>query len=90
MYMSYCRFEGTRQELNACLNNVVEHIDGEAEYKVSDGEIRQFRNMVVEFTEWLLNMGLLDNDGELNTEQLNNICEAMKHTKEEYENEDWC
>ena len=78
MYMSYCRFEGTDDELQACLNDVDEHVNGEAREAVSDSEIRHFRSMVENFTSWLLDMNLLDEDGCLDEDALDEICEAMK------------
>lgn len=49
MYMSYCKFEGTRMELNSCLNTVEEHVNHEAEYAVSENEINNFQQMVIDF-----------------------------------------
>lgn len=77
MYMSYCRFEGTRSELNACLADVEEHAYEEAEYEVSDREINHFRQMVEHFYGWMVDMGLIDFNGELDRETLNDICEKM-------------
>lgn len=78
MYMSYCRHEGTMQELRACLADADEHINEEAEYEVSDREIKCFRNMVEEFADWLANNELLDEYGELDSDKLDEICEAMR------------
>ena len=78
MYMSYCRHEGTYRELAACLADAEEHVNGEAEYDVSDSEIRYFRRMVEDFTEWLNNMELLDEYGDLDAGRLDEICEAME------------
>lgn len=83
MYMSYCRFEGTRQELNACLSEVEEHIYEEAEYEVSEREINHFRNMVETFVAFMDEHGLIDQYGELNTERLDEICESMKSGMED-------
>jgi soluble cytochrome b562 len=77
MYMSYCRFEGTRNELRACLSDVEEHVNEEAEYEVSDSEINHFRNMVEEFVGWLNDMALLDEDGEIDRDALEQVCKAM-------------
>ena len=78
MYMSYCRFEGTDAELRACLNDVDKHVNGEAEYAVSDSEIHHFRRMVDNFAAWICDMNLLDEDGCLDEDVLDEICEAMK------------
>lgn len=75
--MSYCRFEGTNHELRACLADVEEHINEEAEYEVSDTEIRQFRKMVERFYEFMVETEILDEHGELDEEVLDSICEKM-------------
>lgn len=76
-YMSYCRYEGTYSELRVCLNDVEEHVNEEAEYEVSDHEIQHFRNMVEYFHDFLCNMELLDEDGNLDMDALDTVCEAM-------------
>lgn len=78
MYMSYCRFEGTKQELRHCLNDVTDHINKEAEYPVSDGEIRHFRAMVYDFVEFLQDTEILDENGEVDKAVLDTVCEKMK------------
>lgn len=80
MYMSYCRFEGTCQEMKACLNEVDDHIYEEAEYDVSENEIRNFRNMMVHIADWMAEQELLDEYGEINHERLDEICEQMRHS----------
>lgn len=77
MYMSYCRFEGTRQELRACINEVENHIYEEAEYEVSDNEIREFKQMVKDFYNFMADMELLDENGELDENVLDEISEKM-------------
>ncbi len=84
-YMSYCRYEGTYSELRACLNDVEEHVNKEAEYEVSDHEIQHFRNMVEYFHDFLCNMELLDEDGNLDDDALDAVCEAMAKSYEEEE-----
>lgn len=87
MYMSYCRFEGTYQEMQVCLNDVEEHINEEAEYDVSDGEIDYFRRMVSRMAEFLQETELIDEDGDVDAEMLDSICEKMRQG---YKNEeDW-
>ena len=85
MYMSYCRFEGTRMELSACLNEVRDHIYDEAEYKVSEGEIENFKRIVEMFYEFLEEEELLSEDGNLDRYELDNICESMRHAQEDPE-----
>ena len=83
MYMSYCRFEGTRRELAACLNEVIDHVNEEAEYEVSDPEIRHFKNMIVNFVDFLHDMCLLDDEGYLDREELDKVCAAMAKSYKE-------
>ena len=80
--MSYCRHEGTLAELRACLADAEEHVNGEAEYEVSDREIDCFKKMVDTFVEWLQDNDLLDEDNGLNWDVLNEICDSMKKTCE--------
>lgn len=89
MYMSYCRFEGTYHELRACVADVEEHVNEEAEYEVSDNEINFFRLMISDMVEFLQNQELLDEHGELNEEELDKICEAMAKSYESEEYEDY-
>lgn len=77
MYMSYCRYEGTYSELQACLSDAEEHINEEAEEAVSGREILYFQNMVELFHEFLCVQDLLDEFGDLKMDRLDEICEAM-------------
>ena len=86
MYMSYCRHEGTLHELRGCISDVQEHIDGEAEYTVSEQEISCFKMMVEEFWSFLDENSLIDIDGGLDVDKLDEICEAMAKKAEET----WC
>lgn len=78
MYMSYCRHEGTLSELRACLDDVNQHVCEEAEYSVSEREIGKFKEMVETFYEWICDMGLVNEYGELNQDELEGICEYMR------------
>lgn len=78
MYMSYCRFEGTHQELKACLADVDEHLAEMAEYEVSEDEVDHFRDMVMDFIGWMRDSELITWNGELDEEQLDHICETMR------------
>ena len=89
MYMSYCKFEGTLMELQSCLNTVEEHVNGEAEYPVSENEINNFQQMVTDFVGWLHDMALLDDEGYLDEDALNDVCDDMAKVKEDEEDEDW-
>ena len=75
--MSYCRQENTFAALRECLDDIYEHVNEEAEYAVSDREIQNFRNMVECFHAFLLEMDLLDENGDLINEALDEVCEAM-------------
>lgn len=89
MYMSYCRFEGTHAELRACLGDVEDHVNGDAEYKVSENEIGHFESMVREFVDWLHDMALLDEEGYLDEDALNEVCDDMMKTKERDDDDDF-
>ena len=86
-YMSYCRHEGTLSELRACLQDACDHINEEAEYEVSDREIRCFKTMVVEFHQFLMDTGLLDEDGYIDDNELQKVCDAMSKSYDE--SEEW-
>lgn len=85
-YMSYCRFEGTLHELKCCLNDVEEHINEEANDTVSEHEIACFEDMVKTFYEFLCEQELIDEDGELDTDRLSEIGDAMEKS---YREDDW-
>lgn len=76
--MSYCRFEGALAELRACLSVVEEHLNEEAEYPVSEREIACFDSMVREFFDFLKDADLIDDDGELDRDMLNAICDKLE------------
>lgn len=84
MYMSYCRFEGTEMELNACIGTVCEHINEEAQCEVSDREIECFKRMVHLFVDFLNDAELLAEDGDLDEVALDDICDKMRE-KWDYE-----
>lgn len=82
MYMSYCRFDGTRMELQACFESVEEHVNGEAEYAISEREIYMFKRMIGDIAEFLYNNDLLDENGEINQAALDDVCAAMEKGSE--------
>lgn len=88
MYMSYCRFGGTLAEMRACISDVEEHVNEEAQYEVSDREIDNFKRMVLEFTVFLQDNDLLDEYGNLDEDQLDGICDTMRKSYNE-EDEDY-
>ena len=87
MYMNYCRYEGTLHELRACMEDVREHYSEEAEYEVSDREIENFKMLVCEFHEFMVDMDLLDNYGDLNREKIDEIADYMSRSYGEDEDD---
>lgn len=81
--MSYCRFEGTLGELRRCLDVVGEHLNEEAEYPVSENEIACFHYMVREFFDFLKDADLIDDEGELDRDMLNEICFKLEKARDE-------
>ena len=78
MYMSYCRYEGTLQELRACIADVEDHVNQEAEWPVRDREVEAFRNLVHEMHEFMVNVEILDSYGDIDEESLDCVCKLMK------------
>lgn len=78
MYMSYCRFEGTLHELRACMATVEEHINGDDTSETSIDECTAFRRMVQEFAEFMYDMDLLDENGEIKDDKLDELCVALR------------
>lgn len=78
-YMSYCRYEGTLYEFRRCKADIEEHVNEEAQYPVSQNEIKCFRTMVHEFFNMLDALGLLDyEDCDIDEEALDEVCFAME------------
>lgn len=78
MYMSYCRYEGTLHEMRACIADVEDHVNETAEWPVRDREVESFRNLVHEVHEFLVNVEILDNYGDIDEEALECVCKLMK------------
>lgn len=89
MYMSYCRFEGTLQELKACLWDVEDHITGNADYPVRENEIEQFKQMVIWFHDFMLEQELIGEDGEVDMGELEDVCNLMRKGSESEDDEEW-
>jgi len=66
------------------MSTVQEHIEGEAEFSMSDYEIRCFKTMVEEFTDWLYDTGILS-EREINWNELDEVCKQMAECYEEDE-----
>lgn len=79
MYMSYCRNEGALAEVRCALSDVDAHIDEDAEYSVSEREIDCFKSLITELYDWMCERELIDCNGELDTDGLEEICEKMRH-----------
>lgn len=78
MYMSYYMFEGAFDEVKRCLRTAQEYIDGEEEGTVSKREAECFKNMVRELYYFLEENNLLNEYGELDEADLDELCEKMK------------
>lgn len=85
--MSYCRFEGTRHELNACIGDVLEHINEEAEYSISRSEIENFKELTKTFVEFLIDTEILD-EAYINDDVLDLVCEKMAQSYSEVDDYD--
>ena len=78
MNMSYCRYENTMRDLRDCINDVIEHVNEEAKYSVSEREIDCFRKMVKEFHELMTFCSIINDDGTINEEELDDVCFYME------------
>ena len=67
------------------MEEVREHVNEEAEYEVSNNEIRHFRQMIEEVASFMYDMELLDEYGEIDENKLDEVCEAMGKSYEEQE-----
>lgn len=70
-------------ELQACFEAVEEHVNGEAEYSISEREIYNFKRMIGDIAEFLYNNDLLDENGEINQTALDDVCAAMERGEED-------
>jgi len=91
MNMSYCRWRNTLNDLRDCINDATDHINEEAEYKVSPEEINAFKNMMYEAYEFMAyTAGIIGSDGELDDDALERACEALgKEWSEDVEECNW-
>lgn len=74
------RFEGARNEINACIREISAHMaaNGEAEGSVSDKEIWDLKKMIHEFTDVLVNYAILSNDTYVDENALNDLCGILQ------------
>lgn len=70
-------------ELAACLDVAQEHLDGCAEYAVSDGEVQHFERMILNVVDFLHESGVLDWDQEIDYDALEQVLDAMRKGGEE-------
>ena len=75
-------------ELRACLSDVEDHVNREAEYRVSPEEIQKFRSMVELFHGWLCDMALIDEYGDLDEQALEAVCRQMALSADEMDEEE--
>lgn len=88
MNMSYCRYTNTLGDLRDCINDVVDHVNEEAKYPVSKSEIDCFRRMVKEFYQLLDFCCVINDDGTLNEEELDDVCFRMEQGYDVGDDED--
>ena len=65
MNMSYCEMNNTKMDLRICLMHVDEHINRNALYSIRDSEICDFKDMVIDFYNFMIENSLLAGDTEL-------------------------
>lgn len=78
MYMSYCRFEGTKHELDACLSVADEAIMGEAEYPVSEDETAYFKLMIENVLDFLQENDVISDEINYDEDKLYDIMRLME------------
>ena len=91
MYMSYCRIEGTLNEMRAVIGEVEDHVYQEECSPVSGREISAFENLMHEIFDFLEDMELIDYEHEwLDRERLEEICNMMakENGDEEWDDDD--
>lgn len=81
VFMSYCRYDGAKRALLECLGDVQEKIDAnnsneEFTPKTTD-EVEAFEYMIEYFVQWLYDNNILDGEGELDNNELSNVCDML-------------
>lgn len=79
MYMSYCRNEGTYQEITACLDAVQERLDDVTCEQMSQKEAHYFVEIIRAVHYFLIENDLVDEFGDLDEdklEEMQNILEG--------------
>lgn len=74
------RFEGARNEINACIKEISAHMaaNGDAEGSISDKEIWDFKKMVHDFTDILVRYGVLSEDACIDECALDDLCRILQ------------
>ena len=75
--MNYCRFENTSRDLRDCLTAIENR-----EKDLSNNEAKAMRSMIERFVCFLNQESLLDIDGEVDQEQLDEIIKEMKEEED--------
>lgn len=89
MYMDYCKFRGTLEELRVCIADVEARMSHDKRYAVSEEEINEFKEMVLEMWDFLCRCDLVTEcDTGLNRKVLEEIAEDMRFENEYAEDDD--
>lgn len=88
-YMSYCRQQGTFEELKQSLYDVEQYINGNADEAMSDREIESFRKMVFWFVDFLNEQELIDCTGDVDISVLECICDSLRMERKDDEEYSW-
>lgn len=75
--MSNCGFWKVRYDLKARFNIVDNKVNGCCESAIPEHEVKDFRQLIEDIVDWLRNMNLLDDYGELNEDELSDVCSVM-------------
>ena len=77
MCMDYCKFEITERELDRCLSDVSDHIEGFADVAISESQIIAFQEMMIRIHSFCQRYSLIDAEGGLDLDVLDDVCKAM-------------
>lgn len=77
VFMSYCRQEGTKKAIEEALDQVEEYRN-EPDMDMSDSEVKSFKAYIRHIYGWMYDMCLIDDEGNFNKEQFDNLCLDLK------------
>lgn len=85
--MSYCRFHNTSLDLEECLAVVLNRYydDGDEYSAVSDEECERFKIMVHQIADFFNDLELLDEDGYVDENKLDEVVSKMQSDEEDEE-----